>query len=1004
MVDSGIDTEEIGWLIRYDDGTEFKNSPSENKAYIRLTRGNDPEEYRNIGSSTGRIISSDSTKLSFAPVFAGGVIGAWKSPRERIEFDDAKPMQMHLSKDDAAHMLSWDQEYKRDGQGRPVNDGYGKPECADGQWPELYAVSADGTSWVRIEPDSDYEWDTDNDRASVSMKQIIKAMTKARLGGELEDDTYTIRLIKRLREGMRYSSESVTQAISLTSSAGEKEFEAYWKKDEREGGISVNKVLDHVDEKGNNVYRLEENESGNIAVEKYGMRFRKPSGSDIAAFIIRTSTPCYDPNGPGSNFSVIASDENQWLTYDAQDWNYYPSGTVLSCNDFEAAAVDYDGRYYPGTVKAARYGDEFQKAALGTSFVNGEIINPRIINTYFSSCGYRVENGKRIVDAAGASVIFSDSDYRIDLGILSSNEAEPKYSIEPCSIALNAALDQVRSDNSLDVDHGTLEPGSYRIRLALDLPWDEEKDQPRSRVDSAVFDFGYKTETVPPRASEKAVCTISGDSCEISFTGTDPRTIGWIVRSYPMDFKIFKRNDSDTICMPSRHFAGFTVWAVDEHGNLTEECELQGGIAGFENDGDFGTITIMKDYPGQVNLNEAWIDVEYYHDSEVDDHVIKHMDLYEFAEEYDADVILKGIDKSTAGTYDAAVYLKKKDTGEEYPVGHVTVIVKDMAVATVSAQGLSLERSEYIVGQSASLSISSGSVTVSYNDGETIERINASSHRLSLSPSCFTEPGDYVEVTVLLDGQPLKTKGSESDAGTPVTFNVKVIERKLTGLDLTPPSKLDYFTGDTQLQLAGGKISVSWNDGQQEELLLTDEAVNVSSLSGNEKAGEKVITVTFKGESRTFTINLKDPALTSIMISSMPKTEYMEGDCFDPSGGILTLRYENGKEKTVPMSSGNVTITDGQDKPLPSALEYGRHEVWAHYETKKTPFTISADRLEAIVLAAEPAKKEYFVGNTVKDVDLEGGILRLRYGLAGAKDLNLKDIASKVSISASFVT
>ena len=69
----------------------------------------------------------------------------------------------------------------------------------------------------------------------------------------------------------------------------------------------------------------------------------------------------------------------------------------------------------------------------------------------------------------------------------------------------------------------------------------------------------------------------------------------------------------------------------------------------------------------------------------------------------------------------------------------------------------------------------------------------------------------------------------------------------------------------------------------------------------------QVITVTYKGFSDTFTIQIKeepvgDPVLESIEMGTLPKTAYKRGEALDVTGGTFICKYSDGTTKTVDLA------------------------------------------------------------------------------------------------------
>ncbi len=130
----------------------------------------------------------------------------------------------------------------------------------------------------------------------------------------------------------------------------------------------------------------------------------------------------------------------------------------------------------------------------------------------------------------------------------------------------------------------------------------------------------------------------------------------------------------------------------------------------------------------------------------------------------------------------------------------------------------------------------------------------------------------------------------------PVTVSFKVTVKSESGIEISAkPAKLEYFVGESEL-LDGLSVSIVYSDGSRTPLTSGYTVTGFSSAT----AGEKTVTVSYKGFSATYKVVIKNPKLTGIELTSAPKkTQYFVGDAFDGSGIVVTAKYENGTEKLV---------------------------------------------------------------------------------------------------------
>ena len=122
------------------------------------------------------------------------------------------------------------------------------------------------------------------------------------------------------------------------------------------------------------------------------------------------------------------------------------------------------------------------------------------------------------------------------------------------------------------------------------------------------------------------------------------------------------------------------------------------------------------------------------------------------------------------------------------------------------------------------------------------------------------------------------------------SFKVNVVPVEIDSLVLTTlPDKLAYREGE-ELDAAGLTLTAKYNNG-------TTKLITYGyKLSGYSSApGTHTVTVLYSGLTVTFDVTVAEKAVISLAITQKPnKTEYIEGQSFDPTGLIVTATYDNG--------------------------------------------------------------------------------------------------------------
>ncbi len=112
----------------------------------------------------------------------------------------------------------------------------------------------------------------------------------------------------------------------------------------------------------------------------------------------------------------------------------------------------------------------------------------------------------------------------------------------------------------------------------------------------------------------------------------------------------------------------------------------------------------------------------------------------------------------------------------------------------------------------------------------------------------------------------------------------------------TYPTKLQYYVGD-KVNLSGLKLSVLKNNG--DTYYVDGSECEISGFDSSKPADSQFVTVKYQGFTTGFYVKINklptlSPTLSSIEITTMPKTEYKVGDFLDTTGGVITLHYADG--------------------------------------------------------------------------------------------------------------
>lgn len=163
--------------------------------------------------------------------------------------------------------------------------------------------------------------------------------------------------------------------------------------------------------------------------------------------------------------------------------------------------------------------------------------------------------------------------------------------------------------------------------------------------------------------------------------------------------------------------------------------------------------------------------------------------------------------------------------------------------------------------------------------------------------------------------------------GFEFTVSVTVTERKVESVEVTPPTKTEYESGD-ELDFAGLVVSATYEGGVTVDNV-TDYAVKDASgktykhgdVIVSTEDGTVDITLTVEVASggttstATFTVTVTKPIVitrgdivTNIEITTMPKTEYFEGETFDITGLVFAVTYQNGYDGDTALTADSAEL------------------------------------------------------------------------------------------------
>ena len=234
---------------------------------------------------------------------------------------------------------------------------------------------------------------------------------------------------------------------------------------------------------------------------------------------------------------------------------------------------------------------------------------------------------------------------------------------------------------------------------------------------------------------------------------------------------------------------------------------------------------------------------------------------------------------------------------------------------------------------------------------------------------------------------------------------------------VSAPAKTEYEEGE-MFNPAGLSVKIKYSDGSYGDEVAygtanADQFTFNPTLDTALKTSDEKVTVTYAEKTADIKIKVnkktpvvpENPTVEKVEIKANPaKTEYKEGDKFDPTGLVLTVKYDKGEDKEV--AYGDATKADFTFIPsLDTALKTSDEKVTVTYAGKTaeigievkadTPVEPEKPTVEKVEIKANPAKTEYKAGETFDPTGMsltvtmsDGTTKVVAYGPETAKDFS----------------
>ena len=265
---------------------------------------------------------------------------------------------------------------------------------------------------------------------------------------------------------------------------------------------------------------------------------------------------------------------------------------------------------------------------------------------------------------------------------------------------------------------------------------------------------------------------------------------------------------------------------------------------------------------------------------------------------------------------------------------------------------------------------------------------------------------DYTKVEVGYAGLKLDVNITVSESEPVIPEALEVV---------SAPAKTEYEEGE-MFNPAGLSVKIKYSDGSYGDEVAygtanADQFTFNPTLDTALKTSDEKVTVTYAEKTADIKIKVnkktpvvpENPTVEKVEIKANPaKTEYKEGDKFDPTGLVLTVKYDKGEDKEV--AYGDATKADFTFSPsLDTALKTSDEKVTVTYAGKTaeigievkadTPVEPEKPTVDKIAVKKVPAKTTYKAGETF---DPSGLVLTVTMSDKTTKEVAYGDETEKI--------
>jgi hypothetical protein len=242
------------------------------------------------------------------------------------------------------------------------------------------------------------------------------------------------------------------------------------------------------------------------------------------------------------------------------------------------------------------------------------------------------------------------------------------------------------------------------------------------------------------------------------------------------------------------------------------------------------------------------------------------------------DFIVTGFDSSTPGTNNITINFN----GVTQTIG---LTITALEITSLQINYFPAKTSYYIGDGFDSEGLE---VAGEYNEGYKTETLKSEQFSLSILEEnaddfIFMQAGHHTVTVTSLESPEVTSH-----------FNVEVVDAAITSLEIKNlPEKTLYFIDD-ELELDGISVYANYDNNSAVRLMRNEYTVSELDTSS---PGQKEITLTHKGQTASFDVEVKEREVTGVSVTSYPKTTYFTGEELDITGLEVAKIYDNNDQE-----------------------------------------------------------------------------------------------------------